>query len=95
MRHLLIGLLSANLALPALAQEEATPAAGLIQPIEPATPGPAAEAPPSWVGRVSLVSGNVRVRTSQEWLDAGVNYPLAAAGALRTEAEARRARDRR
>ena len=89
MRHLLIGLLSANLALPALAQEEATPAAGLIQPIEPATPGPAAEAPPSRVGRVSLVSGNVRVRTSQEWLDAGVNYPLAAAGALRTEAEAR------
>ena len=90
MRHLLIGFLAANLALPALAQEEAAPAAaGLIQSIEPATLGPAAWAPPSRVGRVSLVSGNVRVRTSQEWLDAGLNYPLAAAVALRTETEAR------
>jgi hypothetical protein len=85
----LITLLVSALAAPALAQEEGTAAEALIQPGEPAAPGPAPEAPSGRVGRVSLVSGTVSVHTSQGWLDASLNFPVAAAGALRTGAGAR------
>jgi hypothetical protein len=38
---------------------------------------------------LSLVSGNVSVRASAEWLDAELNFPLAAGASLRTGAQAR------
>ena len=71
------------LALPALAQVEAPPAA-LIQPIGPSAPAPASAAPPGRVGRLSLVSGNVGVRSAGEWGGALLNFPLAAGAAVRT-----------
>jgi hypothetical protein len=51
-------------------------------------PTPAAEAPPGRVGRLSLVSGNVSVRASEKWLDAVLNFPVAAGASLRTGAQA-------
>ena len=45
---------------------------------------PASEAPSGRVGRLSLVSGNVSVRTSEKWLDAEVNLPLATGASVRT-----------
>jgi len=82
-RLLFVDLLVTILAWPVLAQE-ATPPAALIQPIEPAAAVPGSEAPPSLVGRLSFVSGNVGVRASGEWLDAVLNFPVTAGASLRT-----------
>ena len=86
MRLLLISLLVTTLAASALAEEHGTPRDAPIQEAELAAP--AAEAPPGRVGRLSLVSGNVSVRTSDGWGDAAVNLPLAGGSSLRTGAQA-------
>jgi uncharacterized protein DUF6600 len=70
---------------PALAQEEAATAP--IPPTEPAAAVPAAEAPPGRVGRLSLVVGNVDVRSSGEWRDGRLNFPLATGAAVRAGAQ--------
>ena len=88
MRLLLTCLLVTTLAGPALAQGEPTPPEALIQLAELALPALAAEAPPARVGRLSFVSGNVSVRASEEWLDAVLNFPVAAGGSVRTGAHA-------
>ena len=84
-----IGVFVTVLAAPALAQEESTPSDAPIQLAELTTPALASEAPPGRVGRLSLVSGNASVRASEEWLDAVLNYPVAAGQSLRTGAQAR------
>jgi hypothetical protein len=84
----LLGLLVTILAVPAIAQEEGTSSAAVIQPIEPAAHVPRSEAPSNRVGRLSLVSGNVGIRTSEKWLDAEVNFPLATDASVRTGSEA-------
>jgi hypothetical protein len=71
------------LAVPAIGREEGTPFAAVIQPTEPAAHVPPSEAPSGRVGRLSLVSGNVSVRTSEKWLDAEVNLPLATGASVR------------
>jgi hypothetical protein len=86
-RLLLISSFSAILAVPALAEEAAMPAATPIPNAE--ATAPAAEALPGRVGRLSLVSGNVSVRASKEWLDAVSNVPVATGASLRTGAQAR------
>ena len=83
MRLLLIGLLAMVLASPVLAQEEAT---APIPPTEPATAAPAAQAPPGRVGRLSLVAGNIDVRSSGAWGDGLLNFPLATGTAVRAGA---------
>jgi hypothetical protein len=87
-RLLLTCVLVTTLAGPALAQGETSPPEALIQLAELAVPALAAEAPPGRVGRVSLVSGNVSVHTSEEWLDAVLNFPVAAGGSVRTGSQA-------
>ena len=89
LQFLLISVLFTILALTAPAQEEATAPEALIQPIVPAVAVPASAAPPGRVGRLSLVSGNVRVRASTGWLDAELNFPLAAGASVRTGAHGR------
>ena len=86
-RLLLIGIVSAILAVPAVAEEAAVPAATPISNAE--ATAPAAEALPGRVGRLSLVSGNVSVRASKEWLDAVSNVPVTTGASLRTGAQAR------
>jgi Family of unknown function (DUF6600) len=86
-RLLLISIFSTILAVPALAEEAAMPAATPIPNAE--ATAPAAEAPPGRVGRLSLVSGNVSVRAAKEWLDAVLNVPVATGASLRTGAQAR------
>src|SRR5271169_451846 len=86
-RLLLISIFSTILAVPALAEEAAMPAATPIPNAE--ATAPAAEALPGRVGRLSLVSGNVSVRASKEWLDAVLNVPVATGASLRTGAQAR------
>jgi hypothetical protein len=88
LRFLLVGLFVTIFAVPAIGQEGGTPSAAVIQPIEPAAHVPASEAPSGRVGRLSLVSGNVSVRTSEKWLDAEVNLPLATGASVRTGSEA-------
>jgi hypothetical protein len=84
LRLLFVGLLVAILAVPAIGREEGTPFTAVIQPTEPAAHVPPSEAPSGRVGRLSLVSGNVSVRTSEKWLDAEVNLPLATGASVRT-----------
>jgi hypothetical protein len=86
-RLLLIGLFATSLAARALAQEAEAPSGSEIQQAPPAAP--AVEAPPGRVGRLSLVSGNVSVRTPDGWADATLNLPLSAGDLLRTGANAR------
>ena len=86
LRPLLLGLFVTIFAAPATAQEGETPPAAVIQPIEPAVLATGSEAPPGRVGRLSLVSGNVSVRTSEKWLDAELNYPLATDASVRVGA---------
>ena len=88
MRFVLIAVLAMAVALPALAQEETTRVAP-IQTVDTAAPVSASEAPPTRVGRLSLVSGNVSFRASTEWLDAELNFPLAAGASVRTGAQGR------
>jgi hypothetical protein len=88
LRLLLVGLLVTILAMPAIGQEGRTPSAAVIQPIEPAAHVPPSEAPSDRVGRLSLVSGNVSVRTSEKWRDAEVNFPLATGASVRTGSQA-------
>jgi hypothetical protein len=83
---LLISLFIAIPALPAFAQEGAMPVAALDPPGEAVA---LVKAPSGRIGRLSLVSGNVSVRSSAEWLDAELNFPLAAGASLRTGAQAR------
>ena len=56
-----------------------------------AAPGLAQQAPPTRVGRVSFVSGNLAFHTAgqTEWSAAAVNYPVATGAVLWTDAEAR------
>jgi hypothetical protein len=88
LQFLLISVLFMILALTALAQEEATRPAP-VQTVDTAAPVPVSEAPPARVGRLSLVSGNVSVRASTGWLDAELNFPLAAGASVRTGAQGR------
>jgi hypothetical protein len=88
LRLLLVGLLVTILAIPAIGQEGRTPSTAVIQPIEPAAHVPPSEAPSDRVGRLSLVSGNVSVRTSEKWRDAEVNFPLATGASVRTGSQA-------
>jgi len=81
-RLLLIGIVSAILAVPAIAEEAAVPAPTPSSNAE--ATAPAAEALPGRVGRLSLVSENVSVRASKEWLDAVSNVPVATGTSLRT-----------
>jgi hypothetical protein len=65
-------------------------------PIPDAKPGfliPTKSPPPTRVGRVSCVSGNVDFRSSDEtsWVDAVLNVPVFAEEGLRTDARARAA----
>ena len=89
MRLLLIGLFLTIFAVQTTAQAEGTPPAPAVQSIEPATQLPSSDAPPGRVGRLSLVSGKVGVRTSSEWLDAELNFPVAADASVRTGPQAR------
>ena len=75
-RLFLISVFVTILAIPALAEEAAMPAETPIPDVEATAPAPAAEAPPGRVGRLSLVSGNVNVRASEEWLDAVLNFQI-------------------
>jgi hypothetical protein len=74
---------------PTVAQEltetEAVPA------VEVSAPLPSDWSPPSRVGQVRLVSGNldVRVSSGSAWADAELNRPIFAGEALRTDARAR------
>src|SRR5689334_22244872 len=74
---------------PTVAQEltetEAVPA------FEASAPLPSDWSPPSRVGQVKLVSGNldVRVASGSAWADAELNRPIFAGEALRTDARAR------
>jgi hypothetical protein len=88
-RLFLISVFVTILAAPALAEEAAMPAEAPIPNAEATAPAPAAEAPSGRVGRLSLVSGNVSVRASKEWLDAVLNFPVATGVSLRTGAQAR------
>ena len=58
---------------------------------EAITAAPVTELPPTRVGRVSLVSGNVGLRSSPDsgWADAEVNQPVFSGEVLRTDREAR------
>jgi len=89
MRLLLIGVFATIVAVPAIANETATSAEAPIPNAEATVPAPATELPHGWVGRLSLVSGKVSVRVSEEWLDAALNVPVTAGSLLRTSAQAR------
>ena len=89
MRLFLISVFVTILAVPELAEVAAMPAEAPIPIAEATTPAAAAETPPGRVGRLSLVFGNVSVRASGEWLDALLNFPVAAGASLRTGAQAR------
>ena len=89
MRLFLISVFVTILAVPELAEVAAMPAEAPIPTAEATTPAAAAETPPGRVGRLSLVFGNVSVRASGEWLDALLNFPVAAGASLRTGAQAR------
>jgi hypothetical protein len=58
---------------------------------EAALGAPSIQPPPTRVGRVSLVSGNVDLRNSAaaEWSDAAPNHPVFTGEAIRTEGKAR------
>jgi hypothetical protein len=84
----LVGLLVTILAAPAIGREEEIPSAAVVQPIEPAAHVPPSEAPSGRVGRLSLLSGNVNVSTSERWLDAELNLPLATGTSVRTGSRA-------
>jgi hypothetical protein len=88
LRLLLVGFFVTILAVPAIGHEGGTPSVAIIQPIEPAAHVPPLETPSERVGRLSLVSGNVNLRTSERWLDAEVNFPLAAGASVRTGSHA-------
>jgi hypothetical protein len=88
LRLLLVSLLVTIFAVPAIGRAEGAPSAAVIQPIEPAANVPLSEVPSDRVGRLSLVSGNVSVRTSQKWLDAEVNFPLATGASVRSGSQA-------
>ena len=88
-RLFLISVFVSILAVPALATEGAPPAEAPIPKAEASVPVSTAEVPPGRVGRLSLVSGNVSVGASKEWLDAVLNFPVAAGASLRTGAQAR------
>jgi hypothetical protein len=89
LRLLLLGPFVTILAAPAIAQEEVNLSAAAIQPFAPAAQLPSSNVPPGRVGRLSLVSGKVGVRTSAEWLDAELNFPVAADASVRTGPKAR------
>jgi hypothetical protein len=89
LRLLLIGLFLTIFAVQTTAQAEGTPPAPILQSMEPATQLPSSNVPPGRVGRLSLVSGKVGVRTSSEWLDAELNFPVAADASIRTGPQAR------
>ena len=88
MQLFLIRVFATILAVLTLATGAAPPAA-LIPNVDASVPAPIDGAPPDRVGRLSLVSGSVSVRASEEWLDAVLNFPVAAAASVRTGAQAR------
>jgi hypothetical protein len=88
LRLLLVGLFVTILAVPAIGQEGGTPSAAVIRPIDSAAHVPPSEAPSGRVGRLSLLSGNVSVRTTEKWLDAELNLPLATGASVRTNSRA-------
>ncbi len=88
MQLFLISVFATILAVLTLATEAAPPAA-LIPNVDAGVTAPIDEAPPDRVGRMSLVSGNVSVRASEEWLDAVLNFPVVAGASVRTGAQAR------
>ena len=77
------------LALPALSQQGWTAPDASSEPAEAAVPVPASGAPSGRVGRLSFVSGNVNIRSSDKWEDAVLNFPLAAEAAVRSGAQSR------
>jgi hypothetical protein len=88
----LLGLLLTILAVPAIAQvaqKEGTSSGKAIQSIEPTAHTPPSDAPSDRVGRLSLVSGNVGVRTSDKWLDGELNFPVATGVSVRTGPKAK------
>jgi hypothetical protein len=82
----LIGCLAAITAAFAIAPENLVPA---LEPSAEAALPVAAEPPSGRVARVSLVSGEVSVATSEGWINAVVNRPIAAGSKMRTGAHAR------
>jgi hypothetical protein len=86
MRLLLIGLFVTIAAALAMAQEDPSPPPEVS--VQPAG-STAAEPPSGRVGRVSLISGDVSVGTTDGWTEAVVNRPLAAGSTMRTGAQAR------
>jgi hypothetical protein len=87
MRLLLISLFVTTLAVVSLAQEEETPTEAPIQELAPAGPARPAETLPARIGRVSFVTGNVKLRASEDWAHAVMNLPVAAGGTVRTGAQ--------
>jgi hypothetical protein len=75
---------------PAFAQD-ALPVEASPPPAEASFAAPLTAVPPTRVGRISLVSGNVGQRSSVDsgWADAELNQPVFAGEALRTDAGAR------
>jgi hypothetical protein len=71
--------------------QDATQPEGPIAAATGASPGPTTAPPPTRIGRVSRVSGDVDLRSSGEasWADAVMNYPVFTGEALRTDQKAR------
>jgi hypothetical protein len=86
MRLFLIGLFLIAAAALATAEEDPSP---LAEASVPPAGSPAPQPPSGRIGRVSLVSGDVSVETTDGWTDVVVNRPLSAGSALRTGAQAR------
>ena len=75
------------LALLGLIAAQSTPA----QPVAAGTPAPEAHAPPSRVGAVTVVAGDLAFHApgASQWAAAGVNYPFVTGSSYWTDPQAR------